>query len=133
MIDVVCGVIEDGRGNVLACRRPAGKHLGGLWEFPGGKVDPGESPAEALIRELREELMIDVVVSSPLEPVVWPYESITIRLIPYLCRIVAGEPVAHEHDEIRWCSRCLLATLEWAPADIPILAGLDAITGQTAN
>ena len=55
MIDVVCGVIENSEGQFLACLRPAGKHLGGLWEFPGGKVDPGESPESALVRELQEE------------------------------------------------------------------------------
>jgi 8-oxo-dGTP diphosphatase len=74
MIDVVCGVVEDDAGNILVCRRPAGKHLGGLWEFPGGKIDPGETAASALIRELREELGIEVAPGQSLPEVVWPYE-----------------------------------------------------------
>jgi 8-oxo-dGTP diphosphatase len=126
MIDVVCGVVEDGHGNILVCRRPAGKHLGGLWEFPGGKIDSGESRDEALIRELREELRIEVAVGRALPEVEWPYETITIRLFPFLCHIVEGHPQPLEHDEIRWCPRDELAELDWAPADVPILACLKA-------
>jgi 8-oxo-dGTP diphosphatase len=127
MIDVVCGVVEDDVGNILVCRRPAGKHLGGLWEFPGGKIDPGETAASALIRELREELGIEVAPGQSLPEVVWPYETFTIRLIPFLCRIVAGKPRPIEHHEIRWCPRGEWADLEWAPADVPILAGLERL------
>ncbi len=72
-IDVVCGVILDGEGRCLACRRPEGKHLGGLWEFPGGKVDAGEMPDAALVRELEEELGIRVEVGERLRDVRWDY------------------------------------------------------------
>jgi 8-oxo-dGTP diphosphatase len=130
MIDVVCGVVEDGNGNILVCRRPAGKHLGGMWEFPGGKIDSGETPSAALIRELTEELGIEVAVGHPLPEVIWPYESVTIRLIPYRCQIVSGEPRPLEHDEIRWCPHGELATLKWAPADVPILAGLERLPAE---
>lgn len=124
MIDVVCGVIDDGAGRFLACRRRAGRHLGGLWEFPGGKIDPGESPSAALTRELREELDIEVGVGDPLEPVVWQYETALIRLHPFRCTILAGRPRPIDHDLILWCDPDDFASLEWAPADLPVIAAL---------
>ena len=126
MIDVVCGVIEDKHGRFLACRRPHGKHLGGLWEFPGGKVEPGESPADALIRELHEELAIEVAVHDALPPVVWHYDRGSIRLLPYRCAITGGEPHPHEHDQLHWCAPQDFAALDWAPADLPVLDVLRA-------
>ena len=120
-IDVVCGVILDASGRYLACRRPQNKHLGGLWEFPGGKVDPGEAPEAALARELKEELEIEVEVGERLAEVRWKYDTATIRLIPFFCRIRSGEPVPVEHTEIRWCAPHAFAELDWAPADLPVL------------
>lgn len=122
MIEVVCGLIEDGGGRVLACRRPEGKHLGGLWEFPGGKVEPGESPETALVRELREELGIETEVAGALTPVVWDYGRGPIRLIPFFCRIASGEPQPHEHDALEWVDATTCDRLHWAAADGPILA-----------
>jgi len=129
MIDVVCGVIADGQGRYLACLRPQGKHLGGLWEFPGGKVDPGESPEAALGRELREELAIEVAVGNPLEPVQWTYDRGNIRLIPFYCSILRGEPQAIEHERIRWCAPEEFDSLEWAGADLPILKEIRSFLG----
>lgn len=121
MLEVVCGVVADGRGAVLACRRPPGKHLAGLWEFPGGKVDPGESPRAALARELHEELGVRVEVGQKLAPVVWDYGDVVIRLSPFVCTILSGEPHPHEHDAIRWSAPAEWESLQWAPADLPIL------------
>ncbi|WP_193212182.1 (deoxy)nucleoside triphosphate pyrophosphohydrolase [Luteolibacter marinus] len=121
MIDVAAGLIVDTSGRVLACRRPAGKHLGGKWEFPGGKVEAGEGPAAALVRELEEELGIRVETGEALTPVIWDYGRGPIRLHPFVCRIVSGNPHPHEHSEIRWCGRDELAGLDWAEADVPIL------------
>lgn len=122
MIEVVCGVIRDGEGRVLACRRSAERHLGGLWEFPGGKVDAGESHKVALVRELREELSISVKVAGQVgEAVVWSDENVTIRLTAFFCEISDGRPVAIEHSEIRWCRQEEMERLEWAEADLPIL------------
>ncbi len=121
MIEVVCGVIENSQGEFLACLRPAGKHLGGLWEFPGGKIDPGESPATALARELEEELAVTVEVGRALTPVTWDYGEITIRLQPFLCRIIGGELQALEHERLHWCAPADFPQLAWAAADIPIL------------
>ena len=121
MIDVVCGVIENSDGRFLACLRPADKHLGGMWEFPGGKVDPGESPETALIRELKEELGVDVEIGRALTPVIWSYESRSIRLLPFHCDIIRGEPRPIEHTELRWCTPEDFDSLHWADADVPIL------------
>lgn len=123
-MDVVCGVILDLSGRMLACRRPRGKVLAGLWEFPGGKVDPGETPEEALVRELREELAIQVEVGEALSPVRWSYPWAEVRLMPFLCRVVDGIPQALEHEELRWCDAGESRRLDWVPADLPVLAEL---------
>lgn len=122
MIDVVAGLILDDSGRLLACRRPPAKLLGGKWEFPGGKIEPGESPAAALVRELREELAITVIPGAALTPVVHDYGRGPIRLIPLLCTIATGEPRLLEHSELRWCRNDQLPQLDWAAADVPILA-----------
>src|SRR6478609_3773220 len=121
MIEVVCGVIRNPEGRFLACLRPQGKHLGGLWEFPGGKVDPGESPESALVRELREELAVEVEVGLPLAPVIWHYGSRVIRLSPFYCRITGGELQPIEHEKLLWCAPRNFGDLVWADADVPIL------------
>jgi 8-oxo-dGTP diphosphatase len=121
MTDVVCGVIVNPAGQFLACLRPVGKHLGGLWEFPGGKVEPGESPESALVRELREELAVEVEVVHPLSPVIWAYGEKVIRLLPFRCRITEGELKALEHEQLLWCHPQNFNDLAWAPADGPIL------------
>ena len=115
-------LIEDGNGRLLACRRPPGKHLGGLWEFPGGKVEPDESPEAALIRELAEELGIETEITGALSPVEWDYGRGPIRLIPFFCRIVSGTPHPHEHDALEWVDAATCDRLDWAAADGPILA-----------
>lgn len=121
MIDVVAGLILDSVGRLLACKRPEGKHLGGKWEFPGGKVEEGEDPVAALARELEEELGISVQVGRALTPVVWDYGRGPIRLHPFVCTIISGVPHPHEHSDIRWCEAAELGLLDWAEADVAIL------------
>lgn len=121
MKDVVCGVIENPAGQFLGCQRPHEKHLGGLWEFPGGKVEPGESPESALVRELLEELAVVVEVGRPLSPVIWIYGEIVIRLLPFRCRIISGELQALEHENLVWCDPRNFHDLAWAAADGPVL------------
>jgi 8-oxo-dGTP diphosphatase len=133
MVEVVCGVIQNSDGAYLACKRPPGKHLGGLWEFPGGKVDAGESPESALLRELREELAVEVEIGTPLSPVVWTYGEKTIRLRPFFCRIIAGDVQALEHAQLLWCLPADFTGLSWAAADIPILREIEALSSPETD
>jgi len=133
MIDVVCGVIEDEGGRFLACLRPQGKHLGGLWEFPGGKVDPGETPEAALVRELMEELSVEIEVVSPLTPVVWAYDERTIRLFPFRCRITGGELHATEHEELLWCSPEISTTCRGPTRTCPFSENSPRLALETVN
>jgi 8-oxo-dGTP diphosphatase len=120
-VNVVCAIIVDEEGNVLACQRPAGKALALKWEFPGGKVEAGESPEQAIVRELQEELAVDVRILQRLTDVDWDYGRGPFCLIPFICEIERGEPQACEHAEIRWCHRNDLACLDMAAADGPVL------------
>lgn len=134
---VVCGIIQDEKGRLLIARRPEGKALAGYWEFPGGKIEQGETPESALRRELREELLIETEILQTLPPVEHHYHAlsssstdtsprtISIILIPCHARIISGNPHPTEHTEIAWrCpSEIDLSTL--APADIPVLALLN--------
>ena len=127
-VDVVCLVLIDAKDRIYATRRPPGKALGGLWEFPGGKVDPGETPRSALQREIFEELGIAIEVDAPLTPVIHHYSFGAVRLLPYFGRFL-GEASAiqlHEHTEGRWLGLPEARLLDWAPADVPILAELES-------
>ncbi len=116
MIEVVCAVVARG-GRVLVCRRPAGAHLAGHWEFPGGKVEDGEDPDQALVREIREELACTVVVGQALGAVEHSYPDLKIRLQPFRCTILRGEPRALEHEELGWFAPEEMNELELAGAD----------------
>ncbi len=125
MLEVVCGIIKNSSGNFLACRRGLERHLGGLWEFPGGKIDAGETAEVALARELHEELGITVRVGEPLAATVeWTDGAVSIRLRGFFCEIIEGVPHAHEHEEIRWCEPSELPDLDWAEADVPLVEEL---------
>jgi 8-oxo-dGTP diphosphatase len=120
-VRVVCAVIVNEAGLVLACKRGSGRFLGGKWEFPGGKVEPQESAEEALHRELREELAISVLIHKNLSEVRWNYGRGNMLLLPFVCGIRDGKPQALEHEQIRWCDAAELVTLDWAEADVPVL------------
>ena len=126
LVTVACALLFDAAGRVLLARRPPHKHLGDLWEFPGGKVEPGESPAAALVREIREELGTEIDVGEALPPVTHAYPGATIDLRPFRCRLAAGapEPHPHEHTALAWVTRGELAAYELCPADVPIVAAL---------
>lgn len=119
MIDVVCGLLVNSKGELLLCQRPNGKTQAGLWEFPGGKVDEGESEVSALERELLEELACIVIVGEALTPVVHHYDEFSIRLIPFLC-CCEMEPKALEHQAIEWVELQRVSGYDLAPADVPI-------------
>ena len=111
----------DRRGLFLLTRRKSEQELGGFWEFPGGKVESGESPKEAVKRELREELGIEVNVGEVFEIGFFSGETKDIVLIVYRCSIVQGTPFCHEADEMRWLSPREIVNLRMPPADEPIL------------
>jgi mutator protein MutT len=112
---VVAAVIEE-RGAFLVTRRQTGVHLAGLWEFPGGKIDDGETHAAALVREIREELDADVDVGDLVFHVTHGYEDRTIALYFYRCTL-RGTPKALLGQDMRWVPRADLATLGFPPAD----------------
>jgi 8-oxo-dGTP diphosphatase len=119
--DVVCAIIErDGR--FLIARRTEGRHLALKWEFPGGKVEPGESEVNALERELFEELQVRVEIIERLTPVEYSYPERSLRLIAFRCRIVDGVPVATDHEELCWVGIDEASSYDFPEADLPILA-----------
>ncbi len=124
---MVCAVISDQSGRYLVARRPQGKALAGKWEFPGGKVEPGEEPSEALGREIWEELGVAISVMGPLTEVVHHDNTSCIRLLPFSARLNDGVPRAIEHEAIRWVSPQELITLDLADADIPIVRQLSTL------
>jgi 8-oxo-dGTP diphosphatase len=122
---VVAAVIErDGR--VLVAQRPPHKHNALRWEFPGGKVEPGEEPAAALVREIEEELGCAIVVGRALPRCTHAYATVTIELIPFLCCLAPGsaEPHPHEHAAVRWVTPAELRTMDLAAADRPVVEAL---------
>ena len=121
---VVCALIEDAEGRVLVAQRPAHKHLGGLWEFPGGKVESGETSEAALRREIGEELGCEIEVGAALAAVRHEYAEVTVELRPFVARLVTGgaAPESREHQALRWVTAAELAALPMPEADAPILA-----------
>lgn len=123
MTVVVAGLmIRDGR--LLIARRPDGKHMAGKWEFPGGKIERGETPEEALERELSEELGVTAEVGRVYHAVAHSYAEKDVLLLAYRCRLLSGEPKAIEEAEVRWIEEDDLTAFEWAEADIPIVERL---------
>lgn len=124
-IRVIVGaaIVEDGR--VLACERSDPPEVAGKWEFPGGKVEPGESEEEALIRECEEELGVLVAVGERIgQDVTLGHGRSVLRV--YLATLLKGQPVPLEHSEIRWLSESQLGDVPWLPADAPIVEALRA-------
>jgi 8-oxo-dGTP diphosphatase len=119
---VVAAVIERA-GRILIARRHGGSHLGGLWEFPGGKRQPGETPEAALVREIREELDAAVTVGELLDDVEWTYPEKTVRLLFFRC-VLDDEPRAAEGQEIAWVAPADLDRYEFPPADGGLVARL---------
>lgn len=123
LLFVVAAALIDAEGRILIAKRPVGKSLPGLWEFPGGKLKDGEVPEAALVRELREELGLTVtpVDLTPLTFASHDYADFHLFMPLYLCRRWQGVPVAHEHDEIAWVAPESLADYPMPPADAPLI------------
>lgn len=122
-VQVVAGiVIKDDA--ILISQRPLHKHMGGLWEFPGGKVQPGESHPSALVRELEEELNITVKVGSLFYQVEHQYPEISVHLFFYLSEITSGEPKSLEANPFQWVTASQLSDFKFPPADAELISRL---------
>ena len=121
---VVAVVLIDRDGRVLLSQRPSGKSMTGLWEFPGGKIENGEVPEEALIRELKEELGIDTWSSclAPLSFASHSYEDFHLLMPVFVCRKWVGSPTPMEGQALKWVNRDKLKDYPMPPADIPMIA-----------
>ncbi|MBA4782891.1 MAG: (deoxy)nucleoside triphosphate pyrophosphohydrolase [Rhizobiales bacterium] len=122
---VACALI-DSDNRVLIARRPEGKPLAGLWEFPGGKLEPGERPEDALIRELHEELGITTKVDclAPLTFASHAYDAFHLLMPLYICRRFQGIPTARENQTLKWVRANKLRDHDMPPADLPLIAPL---------
>ena len=124
-VPVVCAVIERD-GLVLIAQRPPHKLLPGKWEFPGGKVEPGENPAAAIIREIREELGCTLTVTRALPPFIHDYKTVVIEMLPFICALPPDSPAPHpyEHTALVWLPPAELQSYDLAAADWPVVAML---------
>jgi mutator protein MutT len=123
-IHVAAAVLVDRRGRILIAQRPAGKHLAGSWEFPGGKIEPGETRTAALARELQEELGVTIERPRPLLRLRHAYPYGEVLLDVWVVRRYRGEPRGLDGQALQWCSRRELPEVELLPADQPIVDAL---------
>lgn len=123
-VKVVGAVSINEQGEILCALRSLKMSHPNLWEFPGGKIEEGESPEESLIREIKEELGCMVEVYELIKDVVHEYPNIIVHLLTYKTKIVEGTPTAKEHAELKWMPLEELPSLQWAPADIPTVEAM---------
>jgi 8-oxo-dGTP diphosphatase len=129
MIDVACAIIVNPRGQVLVTQRSTTMKLPLKMEFPGGKVEKGETLSACLIREIKEELNLDIRVIFEMPANEHVYPDFKIRLIPFVCEITGGVIVLKEHADYCWLDANELPDLDWAAADIPVMKNyIDSIT-----
>ncbi len=118
---VSCAIIERA-GLILVARRGAAMSLPLKWEFPGGKIRPGETPEECLVREIKEELETDITITSSLPPATHEYPEFAVTLFPFIGTLLPGqEPKCSEHAALAWLPPAELPALDWAAADLPVL------------
>jgi 8-oxo-dGTP diphosphatase len=122
-LHVTCAIIQR-HGYILAARRSETMSMPLKWEFPGGKIQAGETPEECLRRELLEELGVKARVGQALPPSTHRYPDFTITLYPFLCVLDSGDLTPHEHEEIAWMKPQDLLRLDWADADRPVVNAL---------
>ncbi len=122
-IEVVAGIIKDG-DKIFATQRGYGEFKDG-WEFPGGKMEPGETPQQALARELKEELAIDVNIGGFLCTVDYDYPTFHLTMHCFYCSVIGGELTLLEHEAAKWLKTTELHSVNWLPADIEVVAALE--------
>jgi 8-oxo-dGTP diphosphatase len=129
VVHVVAAALVDGGGRILIAQRPEGKNMAGLWEFPGGKIDAGETPEFALMRELREELGIETrpCCFSPAGFASHGYDDFHLMMPLFICRVWKGTPVAHEHQAVKWVKPAELYDYPMPAADLPLIPQLQAL------
>ena len=113
-------------GKLLVTQRHAHSHLGGLWEFPGGKREPGETFEQCLVREIREELGVDIAVGELFEEVAHTYPEKSVHLKFFICKLLAGEPQPLDCAAVKWAGRAELANFQFPAADARLLARLES-------
>ncbi|MGZ9806127.1 (deoxy)nucleoside triphosphate pyrophosphohydrolase [Streptococcus sp. V869] len=118
IINVVAAAIERD-GKIFCAQRPEGKSLGGFWEFPGGKLEIGESPEQALVREIKEELNSDIEIISYINEASYDYDFGTVVMKTYHAKLISGNLELLEHQNSTWLTPDELDTLNWAPVDRP--------------
>ena len=119
-LHVACAIIEQ-NGTVLTAQRSAAMSLPLKWEFPGGKIESGETAEECLIRELHEELGVSVLIDSALTPATHSYHDFTVTLYPFTCRLTGGTVTMYEHHALKWVEPWQMPGLDWAAADLPVI------------
>ena len=119
-IEVVAAIIHDAEGRIFATQRGYGEFKDG-WEFPGGKMEAGETPEEALRREIWEELETRIEVERLVETVEYDYPQFHLTMHCYLCRVVSGRLELKEHEAARWLTKDKLNEVDWLPADLQII------------
>lgn len=128
---VVAGLIRDDRGRILLTKRRPDQALPNQWEFPGGKLEPGESPLAALHRELREEIGVAVEIGTVWEALFHAYPDFDLLMLVYPCRIIEGEPLPLEVAAAEWTTVDGLASYDILPADLPLVERLRAEAAAT--
>ena len=118
IINVVAAAIEKD-GLIFCAQRPEGKSLAGFWEFPGGKLEEGETPEEALIREIKEEFNSEIEIVSYLNEASYEYDFEIVTMKTYLSKLISGDLELLEHQDSKWLPLDRLMELNWAPVDIP--------------
>lgn len=120
-IEVVAAIIHDNQGHIFATQRGYGDWKD-YWEFPGGKMELGESPEEALKREIREELETRIVIECFVKTIEWDYPTFHLTMHCYWCHVESGALTLKEHEAARWLSKDELKIVEWLPADLQIMS-----------
>ena len=126
-IEVVAAIIHDAEGRLFATQRGYGEWKD-WWEFPGGKMEAGETPEEALRREIREELDTQIVVERLVETVEWDYPAFHLTMHCYLCHVESGRLELKEHEAARWLAQSELESVDWLPADRDLIKTLKSIS-----